>query len=249
VDLVGVKWASAGVTILALISSAIVNGLGFSNAASHIASTTLSLFGYFQGQAMLGLCAIPLPPVVKSWTQDFQWSMGIINVGFIQNILTWYQRSTGGEATTILDTLHTVSVQVEKFKRSVPLLDSASGFVQRSAGGISKRAIQTSYGSYVVYGIQRAAFRAGIETTNLFLTCLTFFYIFMILAALGVVLFKGFCELAVRMKMMKSDTFLDFRAGWLTVLKGMYPVNQVCQVLTNHFQVFSTDGCSSASLR
>jgi hypothetical protein len=209
------------VIVLALVSSAVVNGLGFSNAASHIASNTLSLFGYFQAQAMLGLCAIPLPPVVKSWTQDFQWSMGIINVAFIQNILTWYQRSTGGTASTILDTLRTVSVQVEKVKRSVPLVDSAVGLVHRSAVGLSKRAAQTESGSYIVYGIQRVAFRAGIETTNLFLTGLTFFYVFMILAALGVVVFKAYCEVAVKMKIMKSDTFLEFRHGWLTVLKGM----------------------------
>jgi len=139
VDLVGVKWASAGVIILAIIASAIVNGLGFSNAASHIASNTISLFGFFQAQAMLGLCAIPLPPVVKSWTQDFQWSMGIINVGFIENILTWYQRSTGGTASTLLDSLHTVSVQVEK--RSVPLVDSAVGIMRRSVGALSKRVV------------------------------------------------------------------------------------------------------------
>jgi len=221
VDLVGVKWASAAVAGLALISSAIINGLGFSNAASHIASTALSLFGYFQAQAMLGLCAVPLPPVVKSWTQDFQWSMGIIKVDFIQDILTWYQRSTGGTASTILDTLYTVSVQVEKVKRSVPLVDSAIGLVRRSTGGISKRAIETSYGSYIVYGIQRVAFRAGIQTTNLFLTGLTFFYIFMIFAAICVVAFKGICELLVRTKFMKSDTFSEFRAGWLTVLKGV----------------------------
>ncbi|KAK4245946.1 hypothetical protein C7999DRAFT_42556 [Corynascus novoguineensis] len=221
VDLVGVKWASAGVIVLALISSAIINGLGFSNAASHIASNTLSLFGYFQAQAMLGLCAVPLPPVVKSWTQDFQWSMGIINVGFIQDILTWYQRSTGGTASTILDTLHTVSVQVQKVKRSMPMVDSAVGLAQRSVSTISKRAIETSYGSFIVYGIQRVAFRAGIETTNLFLTGLTFFYIFMIFAALCVVLFKGICELLAKINLIKSDTFSEFRAGWLTVLKGV----------------------------
>ncbi|KAL2162576.1 hypothetical protein VTH06DRAFT_7490 [Thermothelomyces fergusii] len=221
VDLIGVKWASAGVAILAIISSAIINGLGYSNAASHIASNALSMFGYFQAQAMLGLCAVSLPPVVKSWTQDFQWSMGIIKVGFIQDILTWYQRSTGGEASTILDTLHTVSVQVEKVKRSVPVVDSAVGLVRRSAHGIVKRAIETSYGSYIVYGIQRVAFRAGIETTNLFLTGLTFFYIFMLFAALGVALFKGLCELLARMNVLKSDTFSEFRAGWITVLKGV----------------------------
>lgn len=223
-DLIGVKWASAAVIILALLSSAVVNGLGFSNAASHIASSTLSLFGFFQAQAMLGLCAVPLPPVVKSWTQDFQWSMGVIRVGFIQDILTWYQRSTGGEASTIFDTLQDISVQVQKVKRSVPVVGSAVDLVQRSAGTLSKRVIETSYGSYVVYGIQRASFRAGIEPTNLFLTGLTFFYIFMAFAAIGVLLFKGYCELAVKMNVMKKDTFCDFRAGWLTVLKGMYPV-------------------------
>ncbi|KAK4151613.1 hypothetical protein C8A00DRAFT_17009 [Chaetomidium leptoderma] len=219
VDLIGVKWASAGVIALALVSSAVINGLGFSNAASHIASNALSLFAYFQAQAMLGLCAVPLPPVVKSWTQDFQWSMGIINVGFIQSILTWYQRSTGGQASTLLDTLHTVSVQVQK--RSAPLLDATTDLVQRSAGDLSKRAVETSYGSYIVYGIQRVAFRAGIETTNMFLTGFVFFYIFMLFAALGVLLFKGFCELAVRMKIMRNDTFSEFRAGWLVVLKGV----------------------------
>jgi hypothetical protein len=250
VDLIGVKWASAGVIALALFASAIINGLGFSNAASHIASNTLSLFAYFQAQAMLGLCAIPLPPVVKSWTQDFQWTMGIINVGFVQDIMTWYQRSTGGQPTLIFDKLHDVSVQVEKAKRSVPLLESAVGLARRSAGGLSKRAMETSYGTYVVYGIQRVAFRAGIESTNLFLTAFTFFYIFMLLAALGVVLFKGFCELAVKTKIIKGDAFFEFRAGWLTFLKGICPVKSTrVPRLANKLQASSLGGCSLPSPR
>lgn len=248
------KWASAAVAGLALVFSAIINGLGFSNAASHIASNALSLFGYFQAQAMLGLCAVPLPPVVKSWTQDFQWSMGIIKTDFMQDILTWYQRSTGGTPSTILDTLHTVSVQVEKVKRSLPVVDSAVSLVQRSAGGIAKRATETSYGSYVVSGIQRVAFRAGIETTNLFLTGLVFFYIFMIFAALGVVIFKAICEGLVKAKLMQSDTFAEFRAGWLTVLKGKHhrwsfksrAPHPLADKVT---QVCSTDGFLSVSHR
>lgn len=82
VDLIGVKWASAIVAGLALVSSALLSGLGHSNAASHVAATALALTGYFQSQAMVGLVGIPLPPVVQSWTQDFQWSLGIVNVGF-----------------------------------------------------------------------------------------------------------------------------------------------------------------------
>ncbi|KAK0708103.1 hypothetical protein B0H67DRAFT_556654 [Lasiosphaeris hirsuta] len=232
VDLIGVKWGTAAIVGLALMASAIVSGLGYINAASHIAANTLSLFGYFQAQAMVGLCGVPLPPVVQSWTQDFAWSMGIIKVDFIQTILTWYQRSTGGTASTIFDSLHTVSVQVEK--RAMPMIESKLGqLIQRStamltqrshihAVSLAKRAnIQTDFGSYIVYGIQRVAFRAMIETTNLFLTGLVFWYIFVLVTAILVLLSKGFCELGARTGFIKGEAFADFRKGWLTVLKGI----------------------------
>jgi hypothetical protein len=226
VDLLGVKWALAIIAGLALVSSAIVNGLGHSNAAAHIASGALSLFGYFQAQAILGLTAVHMPPVVRSWTQDFQWSMGIIKVSFMQDIFTWYQRATGGTAATLFDSLTTVSVQVEK--RGIPvqagmeLMRRGVAMVPRAASTLLKRAnIQTGSGSYIVYGIQRVAFKAGIETTNLFMTGLTFFCLFVVFTILGVAAFKGWCELAAKQKWIKSDTFLEFRNGWLTVLKGI----------------------------
>jgi hypothetical protein len=87
VDLIGVKWASAIVAGLALASSALLSGLGHSNAASHVAATALALTSYFQAQAIVGLVGIPLPPVVQSWTQDFQWSLGIVNVPFCKYIM------------------------------------------------------------------------------------------------------------------------------------------------------------------
>ncbi|KAK3682946.1 hypothetical protein B0T22DRAFT_297586 [Podospora appendiculata] len=234
IDLIGIKWATAAVIFLALFISAIISGVGYSNAASHIAANTMSLFGYFQAQAMLGLCGVPLPPVVKAWTQDFQWSMGIIKVTFIQDILSWYQRSTGGTPSTIFDSLHTTSVQVEKMKRSLPMVTEHLGMykrahamlpstaVQEAAVGLTKRAnLQTYYGSYIVYGIQRVAYRAGIESTNLFMTGLVFFYIVFVLAVILVTLFKLICEVAAKYRWIQRDTFSDFRLGWLTVLKGI----------------------------
>jgi hypothetical protein len=235
VDLAGVKWATAIVAGLSLASSAVVSGLGHSNAASHVAANALSLFGYFQAQAMVGLTGIPLPPVVQSWTQDFQWSMGIIKVDFMQTIMTWYQRATGGTPSTLFDSLTTVSVQVEK--RSLPPMQSlaqpALDMFKRSvaamprdlvepATNLMKRGnVQTSSGYYVVYGIQRVAFRAVIESTNLFMTGLSFFCIFVVLTVICVAAFKGFCELAVKQKWMKSEQFLEFRNGWFTFLKGI----------------------------
>ncbi|KAI1261051.1 hypothetical protein F5Y18DRAFT_214067 [Xylariaceae sp. FL1019] len=232
VNLLGVKWASAIVAGLALASSAVLSGLGHANAASHVAAMALALTTYFQSQAMVGLVGLTLPPSVRAWTLDFQWSLGIVNVGFLQSIFTWYQRATGGTAAQVLDTLRTVSVQVQKrsellvepgmdlMKRAGALLpdvmsDNAASIVKRSGN------LKTSYGSYVVYGIQRVAFQSGIETTNLFLTGVISFYVVMALTTIVVALFKGFCEIAVKAKWMKNDTFLDFRLGWLTVLKGI----------------------------
>lgn len=231
VDLLGVKWATAIIAGLALVSSAVVNGLGHSNTAAHVAANSLSLFGYFQAQAILGLTSVPLPPIVQSWTQDFQWSMGIIRVGFMQDIFTWYQRATGGTPSTIFDSLTTVSVQVAKrsldyadtglnlFKRGVAMMPRSAVYAARSL--VRRNNITTGSGAYIVYGIQRVAFKTKIETTNLFMTGLTFFCLFVVLTALIVAAFKGICELCVRQKWMDKDKFLDFRNGWLTVLKGI----------------------------
>ncbi|KAL7814654.1 hypothetical protein V8C44DRAFT_325774 [Trichoderma aethiopicum] len=227
VNLVGVKWATAIIAGLALVSSAIINGLGHSNTAAHVAANSLSLFGYFQAQAIVGLTGIRLPPIVQAWTQDFQWSMGIIRVGFMQTIFTWYQRATGGTPSTIFDSLTTVSVQIEKrglqvahaglnlFKRSVAMMP-------KPAVNLLKRGnVMTGSGSYIVFGIQRVAFKAGIETTNLFMTGLVFFWIFALIVAGAVAAFKGFLEILAKRGLMKRDKFLDFRNGWITVLKGI----------------------------
>ncbi|KJZ79568.1 hypothetical protein HIM_01037 [Hirsutella minnesotensis 3608] len=235
VDLLGVKWATAIIAGLALVASAVVNGLGHSNTAAHVAANSLSLFGYFQAQAILGLTSVHLPPIVQSWTQDFQWSMGIIRVGFMQDIFTWYQRATGGTPSTIFDSLTTVSVQVAKrsldfadgvadtglslFKRGLAMMPKAA---VEAAHQLAKRSnITTGSGAYIVFGIQRVAFRSKIETTNLFMTGLTFFCVFVVFTVLAVAAFKGICELCVRNKIMDKDKFLDFRNGWLTVLKGI----------------------------
>jgi hypothetical protein len=217
-------------------SSAVVSGLGHSNAASHVAANALSLFAYFQAQAMIGLTGVPLPPVVQSWTQDFQWSMGIIELDFMQDIFTWYQRATGGTPSTIFDSLTTVSVQVEKrsldfteplislSKRAVAMMPRKmiEPLAEVTKRDLAKRGnIQTGSGSYIVYGIQRVAFRAYIESTNLFMTGLTFFCIFVVFTVLCVAAFKGFCELAVKQKWMSNEKFLEFRNGWFTVLKGI----------------------------
>ncbi|KJR84210.1 uncharacterized protein SPSK_08580 [Sporothrix schenckii 1099-18] len=206
VDLVGVQWASALVILAALLAAAVIGQLlGHFNAASHVAVHTLALFGYFQAQAMVGLCGMPLPPIVQAWTQDFQWTLGLIRLDFMQRVLTWYQRATGGTPSRLFDSLADVSVVVHKTRKA-------------------KRAIKTNgSGSFVVFGIQRAAFRAGIEPSNAFLTVLGFVTVLLVAAALAVLLTKAACELAVRLQWTRghSERALAFRNGWRTILKGV----------------------------
>lgn len=221
VYLPAVGWATAVIAGLALFASAVTSGLGHSNTAAHVAANALSLFGFFQAQAIIGMTAVPLPPIVASWTQNFQWSLGIIRVGFLESVCTWYQRATGGTPSTLLSNLNTASVEVQK--RSL----EASRLVMRAAHEISKRvnnsgsSTSTAGKVVIVRGISRVGFRAKIETTNIFLTGLIFFIIFVLLTAVCVALFKAFCEIAVKAGWFKGDKFEEFRTGWRVVLKGI----------------------------
>ncbi len=220
VDQKAVGWTTAVIAGLALLASAVTSGLGHSNTAAHVAANALSLFGFFQAQAIIGMTAIPLPPIVASWTQNFQWSLGIIKIGFLESICTWYQRATGGTPSTLLSNLNTASVEVQK--RS---LEISQRLVMRAAHEMNRRSnsgpATTAGKAVLVQGIKRVGFRAKIETTNIFLTGLIFFMIFVFFTAVCVMLFKAFCEIAVKAGWFKGDKFEDFRTGWRVVLKGI----------------------------
>ena len=216
-----VGWATAVIAGLGLVASAVTSGLGHSNTAAHVAANAMSLFGFFQAQAMIGMTSVKLPPIVSSWTQNFQWTMGIIRVGFLQSICTWYQRATGGTPSNLLSTLATTSVQVQK--RSVEFvhkmfLEAHDQLVKRT-NSQSKVAENTKL--IVVRGIDRVGFRANIERTNIFLTGFIFFVVFLFFVSLLVCSFRGFCELGAKKGWIKGDKFQEFRNGWKIVLRGI----------------------------
>lgn len=220
----GVAWTTAIISGLGLAASAITSGLGHSNTAAHVAANALSLFGFMQSQAMIGMTSVHMPPIVESWTQNFQWSMGIIHVGFLQTICTWYQRATGGTPSTILSQLGDTSVEVLR-RRKRDLVDPAINMMKRALNSralsfITKRS-NSSQKLLIVRGIGRVGFRANIEETNIFLTGLIFFVVFVCVVIIIVASFKGICELLVKHGKMKSDKFQDFRNGWKVVTRGI----------------------------
>ena len=241
-----VGWVTAVIAGLALLASAVTSGLGHSNTAAHVAANALSLFGFFQAQAIIGMTSVPLPPIVASWTQNFQWSMGIIRVGFLQDICTWYQRATGGTPSTLLSNLNSASVQVQK--RS---LEATHNLFLRAHDQLVKRGIDmfprsndapatssSAAKTVIVAGIERVGFRAKIEITNIFLTGLIFFMIFVVFTAICVALFRGFCELAVKAGWFKGDKFEEFRNGWRIVLKGIL-FRLVSATLQARFKIYA----------
>lgn len=223
VDQKAVAWVTALIAGSGLIASAITSGLGHSNTAAHVAANAMSLFGYFQAQAFIGLCAAQMPPIVAAWTQNFQWTMGIIRVGFLQRMATWYQRATGGTPTTYLSQLNYISVEVQKMRYVRRAVDYTTGTVGRLLSRSNAAATEAQAGGerVVLHGIKRVGFKARIETTNIFFTGYTFFMIFVLFTVLGVVIFKFVCEGLVKANKMKSDKFVDFRNGWQTILKGI----------------------------
>ncbi|KAI4106483.1 MAG: hypothetical protein L6R37_002175 [Teloschistes peruensis] len=226
VDQKPVGFLTAVIAGMGLIASAVTSGLGHDNTAAHVAANALSLFGYFQAQAMVAMTAVPLPPIVASWTQNFDWCMGIIHIDFIQRILHWYIVATGGTPTNLLNNLERVSVHIQKRDLMKQSFEYGGRMVARGLNHLQAR----SNNDYIsneperivsLSGIERVSFKSKIEETNFFLTGLAFFIAFVLMVNLGVAAFKGFCEVAVKMKWMHYTKFQQFRNGWLTVLKGI----------------------------
>lgn len=223
VDLKAIKWATALVTILGVATSAVMSALGHTNTAAHLASSTLSLFAYFQAQAMVGLSGVRLPPAAQAWTQNFLWSLGMIEISWMQSALTWYQRATGGTPATLLHEMYNTSVHVMKRGLDTKLGALAKRAFDSTVGALAKRAnIQLDSGAYVVYGIQRAGFQNDVESTNIFMTVITFYVVLMILAVICVGIFQLALVLAAKKRWLRDDHFVDFRhSGWQPALKGI----------------------------
>lgn len=170
----GVALTVALIVLLSLVLSAVISGLGHSNASAHLASNVLSLLGYFQAQSLISMTAVKTPPIVRAWTQNFAWSMGIIRVDILQTLATWYQRATGGKPSTYVFTLATTSVQVQK--RSL---------VERT-NDVGDNNLRSQNMNFVtVKGIERVGFLEHIEATNIFFTSFSFFILFVIATTIG----------------------------------------------------------------
>lgn len=221
-----VGWITAVVSAVALVASAVVSGIGHTSTAAHLAANALSLFTYFQAQGLVAMMPVPLPPLVAAWAQNFDWALGIIRIEFMQQIFHWYVQATSGTPTNIFKEREEVSVQISK-RSFVPALNPY--LVSRAAeyGFSSNHLEKRSNNDFVVVapvdvltvtGIERMAYMARIESSNLFMTGLSFYIAFTLLVFIVVAGFRLLCNSSL---ITRKDRFREFRAKWLVVLKGI----------------------------
>jgi hypothetical protein len=257
------KWASWGIGIvilLFLLTAGAVSVAGYTSAASHIASNTVSLFVYFQSVAIISMMAVKrLPPIAAAWAQNFQWTMGLMRVGFMQKIFTWYVQATGGTSTNILPNDDVISLEVQK--RSLPDASALLPEYGHSAlptmvrNGINRNLYRAmafglnqmprivsranddqdtkgttttdqrdddlSSKTLVLRGMQRVAYLARIELSNVFLTGLVFFVIVGVFIVIVISLFRLGVSAWSRAKPEHAGRFSDYKRGWRLILKGV----------------------------
>ncbi|RPA87136.1 TRP-domain-containing protein [Ascobolus immersus RN42] len=223
-------WATAIVAGLGLVTSLLLvaSGKGRTQSAAHVATYALAFFSYMQAQALVGLAAVPLPPLPQAWTQNFQWSMGLMRLGWMQRIITWWIRATGGRHSTVLVTTQRVSVNIQK--RSLDVLEKF-GLVKRAEivkRALQKRSVKEENGILTLRGIDRVGYKAKIETSNIFITALVYFILFFIFGTLVVIIFKYVTDWLVKRGTINQEKFLRFRTKWKRILKSI--LYQMCLI-------------------
>ncbi|CAG8923614.1 unnamed protein product [Penicillium salamii] len=201
----GVGWTLAIITGVGLIASTVISLLGHSNTATHLAFRSLAFLGFIQSQAMAGMTAVNMPPFVQSWTQNMQWSMGIVRANALQTIATWFQRATGGTPSNVLTNSENVSLVLQK------------------RGSIAARATTTG-SQMILRGIERVGIRDKIELTNIFMTGYLFFYfvVALVAACVGLLLLVRAILAKKPTSLEKLDRAMGVTQDWKTILRNTF---------------------------
>ncbi|AGO12066.1 AaceriADR407Cp [[Ashbya] aceris (nom. inval.)] len=250
------SWPIAAIAGVGVLTSGFVSVIGHSTTAAHIASNSISLFSYFQNVAITSMMGVArVPPIAAAWSQNFQWSMGIIQVPFMQKIFQWYIQATGGTPVVVVSNKDLLSISVQRRRMKRAMVRGASLVYEKLRNVVdhmrtdSVKQFSVSTGSdtnfdttfkdktmytsderdvddflnkiLVLHGIQRVAYKAGIELSNVFLTGICFFLFFVVVVVICLAAFKAIVELLAKVRMVNESTkFVEYRRCWAHIIKG-----------------------------
>lgn len=231
VNHIAVKWVTAVIAGIGLLTSAIISTMGNTYTAAHVAANSVALFSYFQSVVIISMCAVQrMPPIASSWAQNIAWSVGLIKITFMQKIFRWYVKATGGTPTQNIFS-PTISILVQKRDAMIMQLTNHSKLMLHSLArrylnqkranedGINLPA-ESTQSLLVLRGIDRVAFEGNIEMTSAVLTAFTFFVLICLAVALCFSLFYLILFSSIKFGWMRKDRFPHFRSNWLVMLKG-----------------------------
>jgi hypothetical protein len=173
---------------------------------------------------VLGMTAVRFPPIARAWSQNFQWSMGVIRLDIIEHFATWFLKSTGGNPTSVLTSKAMTTI------------------------GIQKRTNSGTYDALNVEnvnlsGIGRVSYLASIELSNFFLTCYIWFIVATIISALLICTIRN-CFYILE-KRGKPVTDKEKKFPWSLYQKGLL-FQLVCssnRFLTTNLMEISRSSC------
>lgn len=235
VNHVAVKWVTAVISGIGLVTSAVVSTWGNSYTATHIATNALLLFGYFQSVVIIAMEAVDrVPPMASAWAQNIVWSMGLIEVNFMQKIFRWYVQATGGKPTTNIR-YPSIPVLVQKRDQIWGYGQQIHGrvrdFIEFTGQGFSnsfdhlvKRsdtyAAKSSSNLLVLRGIKRVGYQAGIEQTSIVLTGFTFFVLICLVMGICFAVVRGIVALLVKSNAVSAERVAYYKYNWRSMFKG-----------------------------
>ena len=217
----GVKWATAVIAGLGLLIAAMLSTFGNSNAASHIAANAVALFLYFQSVVIVSMQAVErMPPIASAWAENLAWSMGLIEIKFMQKIFRWYVQLTGGTPTTYFIG-ETKQILVQRSKRA---LEYKSFYLGKKVIDFAKRGLDYSLYSntylIVLRGIRRIGHNSRIESTSIVPTGYTWFMLIGYLLVGLLIFSKSIVVLLTRFGKLNPRRFSIFRSNFSNVVKG-----------------------------
>lgn len=188
-----VSYAAAGISGAALV----VSGVGAVGATAHpgapgASPSFIQVMGFFQAIALNGLCSVDYPPVYRSFTKNFSFSLGLFPWTSLQVSIDNFRNATGGNLTeNSVSYLRSLKVQSNATnstakKRS---LDLTSRHVQ-----LLGRDIQEEVNNRLS-GIKKGVEELSIPAANTFMTVLLVFAIVIAVIAAGILLGKVILEI------------------------------------------------------
>ncbi|EJS41545.1 YOR365C [Saccharomyces arboricola H-6] len=222
------SWSLVILTIFGITVSVVYSLQGYTATSTRLASYSISLVLYFQNLAILAMISVSfLPPIVAAWTQNFQWSMGIIKIDFMQWLFDWYIMATSGSPTVVYHNKEVLSISVQKREwnsKAISALSNLNGIESSQKDTLLYTSNMRNTKDYlskilVLRGIKRVSYKAGIELSNFFLTGFSFFIIFILMIIIGFVTFKVSLKILQSLK-IETTRYLHFHINWSTLLQG-----------------------------